>query len=216
MDSTTTSTASQLQSGSEATAKVLTRDELAAIKDLFLLDPDNLGFVSGAQDHMASNNYLVPVLFLLGGLAALVLPASLLGGSPLLWRIGGVVAILFSVLAFLGTRDSIRNEQKGKFIQVKLTGVSVKERTAGGQAAAEVASFAEGVLENMDRKSYRAVRGPQDFYELHLEFSAINPSGAAFSGKASRNRPDLRNQALPKVGDPGVVLYVTDTDYQYL
>jgi hypothetical protein len=216
MDTMNTTNAPQPQAKSQSDAKVLTRDELAAIQDLFLLDPDNLGFVTGAKAHLSSNNFLFPVLLLLGGLAALILPASVLSGPLVLWRIGGVLALLFGVLAFLGTRDGIRDEQKGKFLPVKLTGVSVKERSATGQAAAEVASFVGGVADEMITKQHHHHRGPDDLYELHLEFSGTTPTGTPFQGKASRNRPDLRNQALPKAGDPCVVMYVTDTNYQLL
>jgi hypothetical protein len=184
------------------------RAELASIKNLFLIHLDNQAFVNGTQAHVAGNSYLVPVLLLLGGLAILILPTF----SGSLWKIGGLLAMLFSILTALSTRRSLQDEAKGTFIPFKLTNVSVKQRTEAGQVAADIASVVGDAVAN----SHRAPRGADDFYELHVEFSGTRPSGAPLNGKDSLNRPDLRDKPLPQVGDPAVVMYVSDSNYELL
>jgi hypothetical protein len=198
-------------------------EQIGEIKDLFLLNPGNLGFVLGKSPSRAQNaSVLAPLLF---GVLALLLVAfplaeALRAGSQsvVYWLLVLVIAVPSGYgvwRAFRKYQEDDRLNREGKLLLASITNASTRERSEAAQTLVSVMQVVGVLVEILSVFSGGSTNstsgGSNDFYELTIVYKATTPTGGRIEGEGKRNRPDLRATRLPQPGESILLLYVDDT-----
>jgi hypothetical protein len=154
--------------------------------NLFLLNPQHDGFLSGKNQHFRDYNLLFLYVVPWGGLIVLWLIVAIkmqIPNPPNLLYFAGVV-----ILAYLVIRQVVRNlqlEREGQLIV--------------------------GEVANSKGKS---VKG--GYYQVDIEYTFAFPEGYPLTRKESAIRNDLREKPLPVSGTPVMIVYLNPKLFRLL
>jgi hypothetical protein len=214
------STSASIQSA----GRLLSREELTSVKNLFLLNLANKDFLLGTKKRRPNvPTLIVPILIVLLVVFLVVITTAgtsdtgnsgnVLIGSIVLFVIPGLIGI---GLTFRAYRRALLLDTEGKLLQGTISSISVYEHSKFVTVLLWALAIVVIILAIIDtfsgNGSGSSWGGPSgDSYVVTIEYTVTTPTGRQISGKAKHNRPDLRANGLPQEGDPIVILYRDDS-----
>jgi len=210
-------------------AIILTRTQLTHVKNLFLVNLGNRDYLLGTRKRRpGAPTLFVPILILLLGIVVAGCPAAAAAGTP-----GGKdtligLAVIVGLPCLIGIALSVRAYQRarrlddaGQLLQGTITGVSTRERTQAATVIVWIVAIVLIIIALLDAftTSSGASTGtptPEAFFEVAIDYEVTTPTGKKINGRAKRNRPDLRSNGLPQEGDPMLLLYADDAQFQVM